>query len=70
MPVIIFLLWVALWCWVPLTDLSPAPLWQELWLERHPPVSAVIWMCVLPIIFAWLLFIYASGRHGRDDHAA
>jgi hypothetical protein len=69
-PFIIFLLWVAFWCWVPSSDLSPTPLWQELWLDRHPDVRAIIWACVLPIIFAWLLFIYVSDKHGRGDHAA
>lgn len=63
----VFLLWEAFWCWAPLTDLSPAPLLQELWPPQFGrPVSAIIWECGLPILFSGLLFKYIISNQRRD----
>ncbi len=68
-PLIIFLLWMCFWCWAPLSDLAPTPVLQEL-LDRTPSTSAFIWMCLLPLLFSWLLFFRFSTSHARHDHTA
>lgn len=68
-PCIIFLLWMCFWCWVPLGDLAPTPVLQEL-LDCRPSTSALVWMCLPPILLAWLFFLRFSTSHPRHDPPA
>jgi len=68
-PVVVFLVWVCLWCWAPLSDLAPIPVVQELF-DLTPSVSTLLWKCFLPILFSWLLFFWASNRRREHEHDA
>jgi hypothetical protein len=68
-PVVVFLVWVCFWCWAPLSDLAPTSVVQEL-LDFTPSVPTLVWTCLLPILFSWLLFFWLSNRHREREHSA
>jgi hypothetical protein len=68
-PVVVFLIWVCFWCWAPLSDLAPTSVAQEL-VDLSPSVSALVWMCLLPILFSWLLFFWLSNWRREHGHSA
>ncbi len=68
-PVVVFFVWMCFWCWAPLSDLAPTSVVQELF-DLTPSVSALVWMCLLPCLFSWLLFFWLSNRRREHGHTA